>query len=120
MVSPRAKHEHYKACLQALGKDLARRSKSRCELSGARGGLSAVDLRGPDFEPELEHVVLVTPALEKMLQGGPLMLPLNYLVDAVWSSEPAVRGAAVRLLDRIDEPWARDAIENAHLMDATT
>ena len=43
---------------------------------------------------------------------------MRYLEEAVWNTEVAIRRAAVRILEKVDEPWAREAIENAKSMDA--
>lgn len=121
MATRRQKHEEYKAELSLLGRDLARRAKSRCELSGASGTLSTVDLEPGEPEPHLDRVVLVTPELAEALGGGRIEPgELRFLADVVWSTEVPVRRAAIALLERIDQPWARDAIDNARMMDGTT
>ncbi len=109
------KHKEYVDALNLLGKQLARRAKSKCELSGEPGTLQAFDLIGEPTEPDLEHVLLVSPVVREHLEGKNLEQrdPLRYLDEAVWSTEGAVRAAAVRILEQIDAPWAREAIESA-------
>jgi protein PhnA len=120
MATRRQQNEAYKAALNLLGRDLARRAKSRCELSGASGSLTTVDLAPGEPDPHLGRVVLVTPELAEALGGG-VIEPgqLRFLEDVVWSTDAPIRGAAVALLERIDEGWARDAIDNARVMDAS-
>ena len=113
-----AKHQTYVDALNLLGKDLARRAKSKCELSGEPGRLEIYDLEGPDTEPAMEHVVLVSEEVAGFLGGRPVTGgSVRYLENVVWSTEPAIRRAAVLILDRIDEPWALEAIDNAKSMD---
>lgn len=118
MATGRDRHDAYLAALAALGRDLARRARSKCELTGTAGSLVTIDLEGSDVEPDLEHVVLVSPHVAEHLAGRNLDEALHYLEQAVWSPEPAVRRAAVRILKQVDEPWSRDAIDNARVMDA--
>ena len=69
------------------------------------------------MEPDLGHVLLVTPQVANYLDGKLLTgAPLHFLETAVWSTEPAIRRAAVQILMHIDEAWAREAIENAQSM----
>ncbi|MFT6396912.1 MAG: protein PhnA [Bradymonadia bacterium] len=119
MATGRAKHDAYKAALSMLGKDLARRAKSKCELSGAAGSLVTVDLNSAAQDPDLHSVVLVCAGVAEQIAGRQLDQALYYLNDAVWSPEPAVRLAACMVLEQIDEPWARDALDNAKLMDSS-
>ena len=114
------KHQEYVDALNLLGKTLARRARSRCELSGESGTLKAFDLIGEPTEPSLDHVLLVCPAVREHLEGRNLddRGSLRYLDEAVWSTERAVRMAAVRILEQIDAPWAQEALENARSMDA--
>jgi len=118
MAKGREKHDEYQAALQGLGRDLARRAKSRCELSDEPGSLVTFDLEGPKVEPSLGHVVLVSSVVADHLEGRNLKgAALHYLNTAVWSDVSAVRRAAIRILEQVDEPWARDAIDNARMMD---
>lgn len=120
MARGRQQHQDYLDALSLLGKDLARRARSKCELSQSSGPLKAFDLLGSDHEPELDHVVLVSEPVHRMLEATKLGVSrdeVRYLEEAVWSTEAAVRHAAVRLLEKIDAPWAREAIDNAASMD---
>ena len=117
MAKGRQKHQDYLDALNLLGKDLARRAKSKCELSEESGSLVTYDLEGADSEPSLEHVLLVSPQVQLYLDGGKFEAEsLRYLENVVWSTEPAIRQAAIKLLERIEAPWAHDAIDNARSM----
>ena len=119
MARGKAQHQAYLDAMRGLGKDLARRARSRCELSGVSGSLQAYDLSGGDEEPSLEHVVLVCAQVREHLEGRGLKDrdALRYIDEAVWSDVEPVRRAAVMILERIDEPWAREALEHAAMMD---
>ena len=117
MAKGRQKHQAYLDALNLLGKDLARRAKSKCELSEESGSLVTYDLEGADAEPSLDHVLLVSPEVQQYLDGGKFEAEsLRYLENVVWSTEPAIRQAAIKLLERIEAPWAHDAIDNARSM----
>ena len=119
MARGKEEHQAYQAALAGLGRELARRARSRCELSGERGRLDPFDLEGPTVEPALGHVVLVSPEVAAHLQGKDLNRDaLRYTESAVWNEEAVIRRAAVRILERVDAPWAREAIENSRSMDA--
>ena len=120
MAKGKQKHQNYLDALSLLGKDLARRARSKCELSGEPGSLHTIDLEGSDTEPSLDHVVLVSETVKTHLEGRHLdeRGPLRYLEEAVWNPEPAVRRAACRILEQIDAPWAQEAIDNASSMDS--
>ena len=119
MAKGREKHEAYQDALNQLGKDLARRAGRRCELSEVPGTLVIHDLEGVKVSPHLDHVLLVSPTLKASLDGGPIdENAVRYLENAVWSPLQVVRRAAVQPLERIDSPWAADAIDNARNMEA--
>ena len=118
MAKGLAKHQEYLDALNLLGKDLARRARSKCELSEQPGSLEIYDLEGPPGTPELSHVLMVCPEVVAHLEATKLAEDnFHYLETAVWSTEPAVRRAAVKILEKINESWAHQAIENASTMD---
>lgn len=119
MARGKQKHQDYLDALALHGKDLARRAKSKCELSGQPGSLHTIDLEGPDVEPELDHLILVCDEVKAHIEGRNLedRNNLRYLEEAVWSTLPVVRRAACQILARIPEPWAEEAITNAESME---
>ena len=118
MAKGRDKHQAYQDALNLLGKGLARRAGRRCELSEVPGTLVIHDMEGAKVVPDMGHVLLVSPVMKESLDGGPIdETAVRCLENAVWSPLPVVRRAAVLLLERIDAPWANDAVENARTMD---
>lgn len=94
-----------------------RRSGRVCELSGESGELAIHDLGEPRADPSLDEVLHVSPPMKAMLDGGPVnAAALRCLEGAVWSEHPPVREAAIQLLSRVDEQWAKEAVESARMM----
>jgi hypothetical protein len=112
------KHQDYKNALSLLGKTLLRRSQRKCELSEERGELVIYDLDDPKTDPSLEHILHVSPKIRDCLDGQKINpAEMRCLETAVWSEHNAIRRAAIILLKRLDESWARDALESAMMMD---
>lgn len=112
MAKGRQRHQDYQDALSRLGRDLARRSRRRCELSEESGSLMTFDLEGAPLDPELSHVLFVSPWIYAMLEGSAVdPVRLRCLEGSAWSEEPAIRRASMRLLKRIDEAWARETLE---------
>ena len=109
-----------KHSLSLLGKDLARRAKSRCELTRVSGvPLVTYEIppipREPDFDRCLlisEHVLA---QLEKprALVGG----EWHHLKEVIWSDVPAVQTMALRILRHLarSNPWAQNLIDETYL-----
>lgn len=111
------KQKEYQQALSLLGKTLLRRSKRRCELTDETGELVIFDLNPPKGDPSLDHVIHISPQAVRWLKGEEINPhEARHLVAAVWSEYPAVSRAALDLLGRVDEPWAREAAESARMM----
>ena len=111
------KHQDYRNALSLLGKTLLRRSQRKCELSDESGELVIYDLNEPKGEPSLEHVLHVSPKMRDILDGQSMNAnEMRCLETSVWSEHTAVRRAAIQLLKRLDESWAREALESALMM----
>jgi protein PhnA len=106
--------------LQQLGKDLVRRAKSRCELTGNSGvPLRAYEVPPAPATPELDRTLLLSHQTIAALDRPDRIDGREWrcLAEAVWSEIPAVQVVAWRMLDAIGrrEPWARDALEEVFL-----
>lgn len=114
-------HQRRLMALQALGKDLARRAKSKCELTGASGvPLHAYEVPPTGDSPDLDRTLLVCDAVWQALEKPEIMKgrsPWQILSSAVWSDQPAVQVVAWRLLSEIAkrESWAAEALEELYL-----
>lgn len=113
-------HQSRIAALQSIGKDLARRAKSKCELTGA-AGVKLIPYEVPPVaaEPDLERTLLVSEACHEVLENPKRLAgrQWNCLAEVVWSEMPAVQVVAWRMLSRLAqrEDWAREVIEEVFL-----
>jgi protein PhnA len=113
-------HQARVAALQALGKDLARRAKSKCELTGAAGvPLRAYEVPPVAGDPDLERTLLLSEACHAVLENPKRLAGREWqcLAEAVWSEMAAVQVVAWRMLNRLAlrEDWAREVIEELFL-----
>jgi protein PhnA len=125
MAKGKEKHEERQAALELLGKDLARRARSRCEVCEASGvPLRAYEVPPPPAEPEMDRCALICHSCEKALENTRLELKdgeWRCLGNTLWSDVPAVQVAVVRLLRRLAPrtDWARELLEDALLDEET-
>jgi len=106
--------------LEALGKDLARRAKSRCELTHAAGvPLRIYEVPPAPPDPEFDRCLLISePALAQIRNPSTLRPEeWHHLADLVWSDLPAAQVMSVRILRQLaeTEPWAQRLIEETYL-----
>ncbi len=116
-------HQERVRALSMLGKDLARRAKSKCEVCQAAGvPLQIHEVAPAPKEPDFDHVIMVCAACDAALSDPSSPLDPNrwrVLTETLWSDAPAVRVSVVRLLQRLakEADWARDTLEEAYLED---
>ena len=113
-------HQARVLALQGLGKDLARRAKSKCELTGAAGvPLRPYEVPPVGDEPDLERTLLLSEACHKALDRPEKLEGRAWqcLAEVVWSEMPAVQVVAWRMLERLAkrEDWARDVVDEVFL-----
>jgi protein PhnA len=113
-------HQARVAALQALGKDLARRAKSKCELTGAAGvRLLPYEVPPVAVEPDLARTLLLSEACHEVLEQPKRLAGRTWqgLAEVVWSEMPAVQVMAWRMLNHMakSEDWAREVIEEVFL-----
>lgn len=117
MAKARDRHHARKAALSALGRDLSRRSKSRCELCGAQGSLSPVEVDGnPEEEPDLAWALLLCGSCATLAEKGD-GADARFLAEACWSELLPAQLLAVRILRRIapETRWAEDTLDGLYL-----
>ena len=121
----REQHVAKVAAFQALGKDLARRARSRCELCDQARSLQVLPVPPPD-EAGLDAAILACGDCRDWVGGGRIADPaaLRFLETAAWSETVPVQVAAVRLLRRLvadgAAPWAGDVLDQLWLPDEIT
>ncbi|MCX6875040.1 MAG: phnA protein [Verrucomicrobia bacterium] len=113
-------HQLRLSLLQGLGKDLARRAKSKCELTGASGvPLRAYEVPPVAEDPELDRTLLLSEACHAAIQRPQSLDGREWrcLAEAVWSDFPALQVLAWRLLKQLAprEAWARELIDECML-----
>ena len=113
-------HQARVLALQGLGKDLARRAKSKCELTGAAGvSLRPYEVPPVADEPDIERTLLISEACHEVLEYPKRLKGREWqcLAEDVWSEMPAVQVVAWRMLHHLakSEDWAREVIEEVFL-----
>ena len=113
-------HQARMQALQGLGKDLTRRAKSKCELTGTSGvALRAYEVPPVGDDPVLERTLLVSGECHAMLDHPSRLAGRSWqcLVEAVWSETPVVQVVAWRMLNELAkrEDWARLALDDVFL-----
>ena len=101
-------YDTHQARVQALslfGKDLARRAKSKCELSGESGvPLKTYEIAPVPNEPDYDKCLLVSEAVLDQLERPKSIQPDQWrgvLAELIWSELPTQQVMAYRLLQHI-------------------
>jgi protein PhnA len=113
-------HQARMMALQGLGKDLTRRAKSKCELTGAAGvSLRPYEVPPVGETPDFDRTLLISEECMEMLEHPERLAGRHWqcLAEAVWSEMPAVQVVAWRMLHELAkrEDWAREALEEVFL-----
>lgn len=113
-------HQARAIALQGLGKDLVRRAKSKCELTGESGvPLRPYEVPPHADAPALDRTILVSESCLAALDRPRTLAGQAWrcLAETVWSEIPAVQVVAWRMLHVLakKEDWARDALEGVFL-----
>lgn len=114
-------HQERLQALSLLGKDLARRAKSKCEICQASGvPLRIHEVAPAPREPDFAHVILVCAGCDAALLDPSAPIDAKrwrVLTETLWNEAPAVRVGVVRLLQRLarEADWARETLEEAYL-----
>ena len=109
-------NEDHKAALAALGRSLARRARSRCELCETGGqALAPWEVPPAPPDPDEDRCLFVCERCRRVLDGASLdPNEWRFLEGVVWSELPPVQVTAVRLLRRLAADgvdWAADAVD---------
>lgn len=115
-------HQARLLALQAIGKDLARRAKSKCELTGASGvPLRPYEVPPVSDEPDIDRTLLISEACHEVLDHPSRLKGREWqcLAEIVWSEQPATQVVAWRMLQHLAkrEDWAREALEKVYFDD---
>ena len=113
-------HQARMMALQGIGKDLARRAKSKCEITGVAGvPLWPYEVPPVGEFPDIDRTLLVSPECREMLEHPKRLAGRGWqcLAEAVWSDMPAVQVVAWRMLRELAkrEDWAREVLAEVFL-----
>jgi len=114
-------HKARKAAVSALGRDLSRRARSRCEVCGEGGRLTVLEVPPTDEEPSMDRAVLACDRCKALSDGalaGADSNTLRFLGETVWSEVLPAQLVAVRLVRVLAEngvPWAQEAADGLWL-----
>ena len=113
-------HQQRQMILASFAKDLARRSKSKCELSGASGvPLHVYEVPPSPNEPDPQRCLMISEDTIDQINQPSKIIPDQWrnLGELIWSDIPTVQIMACRLLTYIakQENWAQDILDEAYL-----
>lgn len=113
-------NQERKLALSLFGKDLARRAKSKCELTQASGvPLVTYEIPPIPREPDFGRCLLVSEDVLRQLEQPQILRPgeWRHLNEIIWSDIPSVQAMALRILRHLapGEPWAQNLIEESYL-----
>lgn len=119
------KHMERKNIVTSFGKDLARRSKSTCELCGTKNvKLSVYEVPPVEEEPVFENCLFLCDDCIKILSNMKKAQEneLRFLGDSMWSEVPLVKATSIYMIEQIKDRyhWANEMLENAYLDEETT
>ena len=113
-------NQERRQALSLFGKDLARRAKSKCELTQASGvPLLTYEIPPVPNDPDFERCLLISENVLAQLEQPRSLRPgeWRHLNEVIWSDIPAVQAMALRILRHLApaEPWAQNLIEESYL-----
>jgi len=114
------KHKARLSELNSFGKDLARRSKSHCELCDANGMKLVIHEVPPVAkEPDFEHCIFICENCQGQIDK-PKSIDISHwhcLHSSIWSEVPAVQVMAVLMAQRIREKadFAEELLDQVYL-----
>jgi hypothetical protein len=114
------RHREHQQALAALGRGLARRCGSACELCAEKGSLKVIEVEGGPEEPEEDWAVMLCERCQEVVTGARRhdAGSLRFLETAVWSEVRPVQIAAVRVtrgLAAAGVEWATDCLDGLYL-----
>ncbi len=111
-------NQEQKNRLNFLGKDLVRRSRSKCELCDADGVKLTTFEVPPESDPvTADQCLFLCDTCREQIEN-PKRVDADHwrcLNNAVWSDVPAVQVISARMLKRLSkEHWAEELLEQAY------
>ena len=112
-----------KELLSSFGKDLARRAKSKCELSGESGvPLVIYEIAPVPKQPDYDQCLFISNKCLEQIENPKNLIPDQWriLAEQIWSDLPPIQIMAVRMLTHIAKTkhWAQEILDNVYLDDS--
>ena len=114
------KHKERIDILSSFGKDLTRRSSSKCELCSASGvSLNIFEVPPVQDIPDIEKCVFICNTCNEFILN-PKLDPRGHwkcLNTPIWSEVPAIQVLSYKLLKQIEakEKWVSELLEEVYL-----
>jgi protein PhnA len=113
-------NQERKQALALFGRDLARRAKSRCELTQASGvPLVIYEIPPVPHDPDYDRCLMVSETVRAQLEKPSTIRPeeWRHLSELIWTDLPPAQAMALRILRRLapNESWAQNLIDEAML-----
>ena len=118
MSKGRQKFQARASALLSLGRQLARRASSRCELCDTSAGCTPVEIVPLPEEPELERALLLCTRCQELITQKPSKIKeeqVRFLAEKIWSDVVPVQVTAIRIAQKI--PSYHSALEELYLSD---
>lgn len=119
MAKGHEQNQERRQALSSFGKDLARRAKSKCELTQASGvPLEIYEIPPHPKEPEFDRCLLLSESVIRQLAKPSTIRPeeWRHLTELIWTDVAPVQVMAVRILRHLAprEPWAQNLLDEAY------
>ncbi len=103
-----------------FGKDLARRCKSKCELTGASGvSLHVFEIPPTKGEADFDRCIMVCEDVVEQISNPKKFRAeaWRHLNELIWTDVPAVQMMTVRILQHLapQHNWAQDILDEAFI-----
>jgi len=113
-------HQQRQQQLSVFGKELARRSKSHCELSQRSGvSLHIYEVEPVPNEPDYEKCIFLCEDVIDVIRAPKSIVAdeWRHLGELIWTDIPALQVMVYRILSYIgkDHVWAQNIIDEAYL-----
>lgn len=113
-------HQQRQMELSLFGKNLTRRSKAKCELTGDSGvPLHIYEIPPVPSIPDIDRCLMLSEAVIDQLNTPTSITPdhWRHLRELIWSEIPTVQIMSYRILTHIakDHLWAQEILAEAYL-----
>ena len=114
------KHKERLDNVALLGKDLARRAKSKCELcEGREGKLTPYEVEPLPEIPNIEEAILLCGKCRDDIEKNKFdQNRWRFLESIVWSELPPIQVTALRVCKNLNSKgvgWAQDLLDNVYI-----